>query len=105
MVVPVAQADESAFGDATDGDSVFDAGAGEERRGSVPILRYSREPNKYGETTWVQTVRMCRTYRSCDHSRRAVMLSVARVRTNVSSARRVTRAQCKQAGRKWNETS
>ncbi|KAF4095526.1 hypothetical protein G5714_023129 [Onychostoma macrolepis] len=49
LVVPVAQADESAFGDATDGDSVFDAGAGEERRGSVPILQYSREPNKYEE--------------------------------------------------------
>lgn len=49
MVVPVAHAEESAFGDEADGDSVFDAGAGEERRGSVPILRYSREPNKYGE--------------------------------------------------------
>ncbi|XP_016314297.1 solute carrier family 12 member 7 isoform X2 [Sinocyclocheilus anshuiensis] len=49
LVVPVAHAGESAFGDAPDGDSVFDAGAGEERRGSVPILRYSREPNKYGD--------------------------------------------------------
>uniref|UniRef100_A0A671Q9W6 Solute carrier family 12 member 7-like n=1 Tax=Sinocyclocheilus anshuiensis TaxID=1608454 RepID=A0A671Q9W6_9TELE len=53
MVVPVAHAEESAFGDEADGDSVFDAGAGEgeraERRGSVPILRYSREPNKYGD--------------------------------------------------------
>ncbi|KAL1248235.1 hypothetical protein QQF64_021553 [Cirrhinus molitorella] len=54
MVVPVVHADGSAFGDETDRDSVFDAGAGEgeraERRGSVPILQYSREPNKYGET-------------------------------------------------------
>ncbi|XP_016374405.1 solute carrier family 12 member 5-like, partial [Sinocyclocheilus rhinocerous] len=49
LVVPVAHAGESAFGDAPDGDSVFDAGAGEERRGSVPILRYNREPNKYGD--------------------------------------------------------
>ncbi|KAK2870482.1 hypothetical protein Q8A67_024874 [Cirrhinus molitorella] len=51
MVVPVVHADGSAFGDETDRDSVFDAGAGEgeraERRGSVPILQYSREPNKY----------------------------------------------------------
>ncbi|XDV48049.1 hypothetical protein PO909_017547 [Leuciscus waleckii] len=50
-VVPVA-AHESALGDETDGDTVFDAGVGEgeraERRGSVPILQYSREPNKYG---------------------------------------------------------
>ncbi|XP_059391410.1 solute carrier family 12 member 7-like isoform X1 [Carassius carassius] len=43
LVVPVARA----FGDEPDGDSVLDAG--DERRGSVPILRYSREPNKYGD--------------------------------------------------------
>lgn len=53
MVVPVDPGDAHAGEeDRVDGDSVFlDAGAGEEeRRGSVPILRYSREPNRYGET-------------------------------------------------------
>ncbi|KAI7792895.1 putative solute carrier family 12 member 7 [Triplophysa rosa] len=50
MVVPVDRGDARAGEDRVDGDSVFlDAGAGEdERRGSVPILQYSREPNRFG---------------------------------------------------------
>ncbi|KAA0705090.1 hypothetical protein E1301_Tti019159 [Triplophysa tibetana] len=49
MVVPVDRGDARAGEDRVDGDSVFlDAGAGEdERRGSVPILEYSREPNRF----------------------------------------------------------
>lgn len=52
MVVPVDRGDARAGEDRVDGDSVFlDAGAGkDERRGSVSILEYSREPNRFGET-------------------------------------------------------
>lgn len=79
-VVPVA-AHESAFGDETDGDTVvFDAGVGEgeraERRGSVPILQYSREPNKYGETGSVHTGRKCHSKLLYYNKRRAVMLNI-----------------------------
>ncbi|XP_051969312.1 solute carrier family 12 member 7 isoform X3 [Xyrauchen texanus] len=54
MVVPVAHGDESACGDGADEDSVFDAagdceGEHAEWQRSVPILRYNREPNKYGD--------------------------------------------------------
>lgn len=78
-VVPVA-AHESALGDETDGDTVFDAGVGEgeraERRGSVPILQYSREPNKYGETGSVHTDRKPRSKLLYYNKRRAVMLNI-----------------------------
>lgn len=80
LVVPVAHAVESAFGGETDGDSVLDAGGGEgeraERRGSVPILQYSREPNKYGETAWDHTDRKCRSELSHYNKRRAVMFVI-----------------------------
>jgi len=79
-VVPVA-AHESAFGDETDGDTVFDAagvceGERGERRGSVPILQYSREPNKYGETGSVHTGRKCCSELLYYNKRRAAMLNI-----------------------------